>query len=520
MLEAQGYPATKGALTAVANHLGVHARTLSRWFNKEQNPPPDQLVSEKRGDFVEQCNGIIDLLFTEIKTAIPDAPLNQLAMTFGIVTDKRNHTTESGSAVSDQKSTLTISADLLASSFVDVYRDIRSHKYTEYLFYGGRGSTKSSFISLALICELVNHPGVHALVTRQVGNTLRDSVYSQLQWAIGELGVYHPGLADQFKSTTSPMEITYLPTGQKIYFRGLDNPAKIKSITPVSGHIGIFWIEEADQAKSAEHVRKVEQSIRGGEFMMIFKSWNPPRSAQNWINKYTLIPKSSQRKHTSDYRLVPRDWLGEAWLAEAEHLKSVNPRAYDNEYLGEITGTGGMVFENVTLRKITDAEIKEFDHIYFGLDFGYAIDPLHWVKLHYDAKKGIIFIFDEFRAHKMGNRELYEILTAQKGMTRDDLLICDSAEPKSISDLRSYGLNVRGSEKGHDSVRYSLRWLENRAEIVVDPERCPYVAEELISYEYEQTRDGEFTSQYPDRNNHGIDGLRYSLNTWWRRSGT
>lgn len=409
---------------------------------------------------------------------------------------------------------ISIPAELMAPDFLSAYRDIKERRHTEYLFYGGRGSTKSSFVSLAIVYLIVNNPGVHGLIARQFANTMRDSVYSQLQWAIGELG-----LSDNFKCTTSPMEITYLPTGQRIYFRGLDEPGKIKSITPVTGHIGIFWIEEADQAKSSEHVRKVEQSLRGGDFMMYFKTWNPPRSAQNWINKYRAIPKPNQYQHSSNYLSVPREWLGEAWITEAEHLKAVNEKAYKNEYLGEVTGTGGTVFENVELRAITDKEIEDFDRIYFGLDWGYALDPLHWVKLHYDAAREIIYIFDEFRANGMSNKKLYDVLTETKNMTHADLIVADSAEPKSIGDMRDYGLNCRGAEKGPDSVRYSMRWLENRAKIVVDQSRCPYTAQEIINYEYVQTREGEFISEYPDHANHAIDSIRYALNIVWRRRG-
>ena len=521
MLESQGYPTQKGALAAVSRHLGVPGRTLTRWFNKEQNPPPDQLVREKRGDFIEKCDSIIDLLFTEIESAIPGAPLNQLSVTFGIVTDKRNFALENGKVSSSEARTLTIPADLLASTFIDVWRDVRDHKHTEYVLYGGRGSTKSSFISLALICQLVNNPTVHGLATRQVANTLRDSVYAQLRWAIGELNVYYPGLSDDFKCTTSPLEIEYKPTGQKIYFRGADDPGKIKSIKPASGYIALLWMEELDQFAGPESVRKIEQSVlRGGDIAFIFKSFNPPRTASNWANKYTKVPKPNQLQHSSDYLKVPVEWLGKPWLDEAEHLKDVNPLAYDHEYLGLITGTGGMVFPNVLTRAIPDDEIAQFDHLYQGLDWGYALDPLHWVKLHYDAKREIIYVFDEYRAHQMSNARLFEVLTTEKGWDKESLIIADSAEPKSIGDFRSYDANVRGAEKPPESVRYSMRWLENRAQIVIDPARCPYTADEFLSYEYEQTKDGEWISEYPDKNNHAIDSVRYATNLVWRRRGS
>jgi len=410
---------------------------------------------------------------------------------------------------------LSLPADVMASSFVDVYRDIVAKRHTEYLLFGGRGSTKSSFVSLVSIFLLLNNPTMHMLAVRQVANTLRDSVFSQLRWAINELG-----LTEQFKFLTSPLEIEYLATHQKIYFRGADDPLKIKSIKPTFGYIGILWFEELDTFHGPEAVRSIEQSaIRGGDLAFIFKSFNPPKTANNWANKYTKIPKNTQYQHKSDYTTVPAEWLGRTFIEEAEHLKEVNPRAYTHEYLGEITGTGGLVFDNVELRAITDEEIKNFDRIYEGLDWGYALDPLHWGRQHYDAGKEIIYIYDEFRAHKMGNRELYEKLIADKGVTPAQLIIADSAEPKSIADMRDFGLTMRGAEKGPDSVRYSMRWLENRAKIIIDPQRCPHAAEEFLNYEFEQTKDGEFVSEYPDKDNHAIDETRYATNSIWKVRG-
>lgn len=406
-------------------------------------------------------------------------------------------------------------ADLIAPSFVNLYRDIRDQRHTEYLLYGGRGSTKSSFVSLVLVWLLTRHPEMHALVMRQVKDTLRDSVYSQLQWAIAE-----HGLEDRFKCTVSPLEMTYLPTGQKIYFRGGDEPGKIKSIKPPFGYIGMLWFEELDQFRGPAAVRNIEQSaLRGGDVAYIFKSFNPPRSAQNWANKYVTVPKASQLQHFSNYRDVPPEWLGETFLREAEHLKSVDETAYRHEYGGEVTGTGGTVFPNVELRAISDDEIAAFDSTVQGLDWGYALDPLHWIKGHYHAGRRTLYLFDEFRAHGLDNRALAEALTTEKGVGPHDLIIADSAEPKSIADLVQYGLRVRGAEKGPDSVRYSIGWLQKLVRIVIDPVRCPHAAQEFIEYEYEQTKDGEWISAYPDRNNHAIDAARYATNLIWRRRG-
>ena len=254
---------------------------------------------------------------------------------------------------------ISIPARLLAKSFIDVNRDVEESGHMEYLLKGGRGSTKSSFASLAFVALLVNNPDIHGVALRQVANTLRNSVYAQIVWAVTELDGYYPGLRSKFKFTTSPLEITYLPTEQKVFFLGANEPEKIKSTKTKFGYVGLVWLEELDQFKGPEAIRKIEQSlIRGGDIAWEFKTYNPPPTASNWVNKYVQIPKANQLQHHSDYRDVPKEWLGQPFLDEAEHLKNINERAYKHEYLGEVTGTGGQVFENLQLRKITDAEIS------------------------------------------------------------------------------------------------------------------------------------------------------------------
>lgn len=407
-------------------------------------------------------------------------------------------------------------ASCLAPRFLDAYDDIRDHNNTEYVFSGGRGSTKSSFISLALVYLLKHNPDMHAIALRQVANTLRDSVYSQIVWAISELG-----LDSEFKTTTSPLEITYLPTGQKIYFRGADEPGKIKSIKPAFGYIGTAWFEELDQFHGPEAVRNIEQSaIRGGDLAYIFKSFNPPRTAANWVNKYVQIPKANQYLHHSTYlELGSRiRWLGRPWVEEAEHLKTVNPTAYEHEYLGIANGTGGMVFDNVQLREIAAGEIEQFDRVLHGVDWGYFPDPWAWNKCHYDAARMTLYIFDELRVFRAGNQETADKLR-ERGVGPDDLIIADSAEPKSVADYRAHDLAARGAEKGPESVKYSMKWLQSLAAIVIDPARCPHTAEEFINYELEMDNNGEFISEYPDRDNHHIDAVRYATNLIWKRRG-
>jgi len=405
-------------------------------------------------------------------------------------------------------------AELISPSFLSAYRDIKDARHTEYLFYGGRGSTKSSFVSLAVIYLLISNPTIHAVAMRHVKETLRDSVYSQLLWAIGELGI-----ADAFHCTVSPLEMEYIPTKQKIFFRGADDPNKIKSIKPSFGHIGLLWFEELDQFHGQESVRKIEQSvIRGGDTAWIFKSFNPPPTQNNWANKYLTIPKDTQYQHRSDYLNVPVEWLGKAFIDEAEHLKSVNPKAYEHEYMGVANSDGGLVFTNVRVERISDEQIAQFDNVLHGLDWGFYPDPAHYSRVHFDAARRILYVFGELRGYKMSNEQLYKDIVAY-GYNPESILIADSAEPKSVMDFRSYGAQCRGAEKGEGSVRYGIKWLQGLTAIIIDNVRAPYSVEEFTEYEFERTKDGEIISAYPDNNNHAIDSIRYATNLIWRRKG-
>ena len=224
-------------------------------------------------------------------------------------------------------------------------------------------------------------------------------------------------------------------------------------------------------------------------------------------------------RHKSCYTQVPPDWLGEQFFDDAEALKETNPRAYEHEYLGNAVGTGGEVFDNVVSREITDEEISHFDHIYMGIDWGWYPDPFHWSKMHYDSARQTLYIFDEYRANKESNAVTWNALVMLKGVTGQDLITADSAEPKSVSDYREYGAFCRGAIKGPDSVRYGIEWLQSLKAIVIDPTRCPATNKEFTTYEYERTEDGEIISGYPDKDNHSIDSVRYGMERVWRRKG-
>lgn len=407
-----------------------------------------------------------------------------------------------------------IPASLIAPTFSQVLFDISDHEHTEYVFPGGRGSTKSTFVGVNIPDLIMRNEEMHALVLRQYSNTLKDSVYAQIIWGISALG-----LDDEFEYTKSPLEITRKSTGQKIYFRGADDPGKIKSIKPEFGYIGVLWFEELDQFHGEEEVRKIEQSaVRGGDTAYIFKTFNPPRSAQNWANKYIKIPNERRLVTESNYLTVPKKWLGKPFIEQAEFLQETNPEAYANEYLGEANGSGGNVFENVVIREITDEEIATFDNIMNGVDWGYYPDKYAFERVHYAAAQHTLYIYDEYTSNKESNRQTADKL-AEKGITANDLITCDSAEPKSVADYRAFGLCARPAEKGPDSRSYSYKWLQGLREIVIDNRRCPVAAQEFLGKEYERDRDGNIVSGYPDGDDHAIDAVRYATERKWRKRG-
>ena len=409
--------------------------------------------------------------------------------------------------------------------FARILQDVSEHGHIEYCLRGGRGSGKSSFISLVIIDLIMKHPDLNALVLRQVSNTIAGSVYNQLVWAIYELG-----LQDEFKMKKSPAEITRKSTGQVIFFRGADDVGKIKSIKPPKGYIGLLWFEELDQFNGPDSVRNIQQSaMRGGDSAWIFKSFNPPKSVINWANEYVLKPSENRMDSISSYLDVPREWLGKDWIAEAEEMKVVNPSAYENEYLGKANGTGGMVFDNVTVRPIPAEERAEFDRIYEGVDWGWYPDPFHFSRMYYNAAEMRLFIYGELRANKMSNeetaravRDRFDIQDSKGNYIQsvdDAIVYCDLAEPKSIADWKTYGMPARGVKKGPDSVRYSMKWLQSLVEIVIDPVDCPATAEEFTKYEYERDKDGKVIEGYPDANNHAIDSVRYAMFPVWKHRG-
>ena len=415
---------------------------------------------------------------------------------------------------------------IFAKKYNKLFRWIMKHEYTEYTLTGGRGSCKSSFISLCIIILIVMFPQFNALIIRKNANTLRTSVYEQIVWAIEKLG-----LRSRFKipkSETSALPIVYNRKNgvkQYIIFRGCDNPEKIKSIKIASGYFGIIWFEEKTEFTPAEIQNVKVSAMRGGSQFYVFESYNPPSAKRHWCNTDARTPKKDRVVFHTTYLDIPREWLGEAILNEIEHTKNTNERAYRNIFLGEATGTGLNIFENVELREITDEEIAAFDFFYSGIDWGYYPDPFAFSTSSYNAAKQTLYIFDELYLNKRGNYEAFKDLTEHMeahGMSiATDRITADSAEPKSVADFRSWGGNVRGAIKGIGSRDASFKWLQGLRRIVIDPARCPRIADEFTLYEHEiDKRTGEVMSGYPDgQPDHGIDTIRYALEEVLRHAG-
>ncbi|MEE3311331.1 MAG: terminase large subunit, partial [Acutalibacteraceae bacterium] len=258
--------------------------------------------------------------------------------------------------------------------------------------------------------------------------------------------------------------------------------------------------------------RNILQSLmRGGEHTDVIYSWNPPISINSWVNQDVLgDPDDDTKIYHSTYLTMPREWLGEDFFIQAEKLKQKNITKYRHEYLGEATGTGGQVFYNLTVRKITDEEVKRFDKIRQGLDFGFAADPLAYVRMHFDRKRMKLYIFDELYQVSLGTVKAVELL--KKKNPENGIITADSEEPRSIASFNEMGLRLIGAKKGPGSVDYGMQYLsDDIEEIIIDPVRCPNAAREFSSYELEQDRNGNFKGTYPDKNNHTIDAARYAL---------
>lgn len=397
---------------------------------------------------------------------------------------------------------------LVNPCFVELHKKIKNKEHLRYVLKGGRGSGKSFMISIELILDLIKNP-ISVLCVRKVGNTLYESVYEQLKEAVDVLGV-----GAYFNFGKSPLKITYLPRGNSIIFRGADDPSKIKSLKVAKFPVATLWIEELAEFKTEEEVSMIENSVLRAEledglsYKLIY-SYNPPKRKQSWVNKKfeSQFVSNSTYVHHSTY--LDNPYISQVFIDEAEHIKEIQPLKYDWEYMGKAIGSGVVPFDNLVFREISRDEINNFDNIRQGLDWGYATDPLAMIRLHYDKTRRKVFIFDELYGVKISNREAAELI--KKRHFDDTRIIADSAEPKSIAEVKSYGIQIVGADKKPGSVEFGEKWLDDLEAIIIDPKRCPNTAKEFENIDYQTDRWGDTIARLEDKDNHSIDATRYAL---------
>ncbi|MDX5982253.1 PBSX family phage terminase large subunit [Exiguobacterium profundum] len=400
-------------------------------------------------------------------------------------------------------------SELLPKAFHSSWKAAIDPDILNVIEKGGRGSGKSSDIAIIVTQLLMRYP-LNAVGIRKIDNTLELSIFEQMKWAIELSGVSH-----LFKVNKSPMKITYKPRGNYMVFRGAQEPERIKSLKASNFPFAFVWIEELAEFKTEDEITTITNSILRGElddglFYKFFFSYNPPKRKQSWVNKKyesAFVPANTFVHHST---YLDNPYISRQFIEEAETMKARNPMRYRWEYGGEAIGSGVVPFNNLTFRKITNEEVNQFDNIRQGIDFGYATDPLAFVRWHYDKTRRRLYLIDEFYGVKLSNRQLAEWVISKGYQTHE--IIADSAEPKSIADLRSLGLpRIIGAKKGPDSVEFGEKWLDDLDEIIIDPERTPKTAKEFEDIDYQTDRDGNPKAKLEDKNNHAIDSTRYAM---------
>lgn len=401
----------------------------------------------------------------------------------------------------------------ITTDFVNVYRLIHEvwngeSDVHEIISKGGRGSIKSNFWAAIVEETIYNDEQAHCVFTRRYKTDLRGSVYNQFMKTI----IRH-GRIDDWEFTTSPMRAVYKKTGQQVLFVGADKPISLKSYNVTFGYVKMLLHEEADEMAGVAQMDNIEDTfLRSDTPALDVKIFNPPQSANNFMNAYVEEKRNDPSTYIahSYYYNVPQKWLGKRFFERAEWFKQHKPRYYQNNYLGEVTGTGGVIFDNVETRKLTDEFIQELPYFNYGLDFGYE-HPQVFIKAYYDSDTDILFPVEEVYSRRCKNSTFARKINKYKNVE----ILADSARPDNIKEMQDWGFDIIGAKKrwGANNGRdYCWEWLRQCNKIVVDPERTPHLYKELTTLEFEQLKDGTFSSEYPRLNEDCIMALIYGLN--------
>lgn len=380
---------------------------------------------------------------------------------------------------------------------------------------GSRASKKSTTTAMNMIYRIMKYPDSNGLVVRKVFRTIKDSCFAQLKWAIHRLGV-----DDYWQATNSPLELIYRPTGQKILFRGLDDPLKVTSISVDKGIICFLWIEEAYEVMKEEDFDMLDESIRGevpdGLFKQITLTLNPWND-RHWIKgRFFDVKDDDILAITTNY--MCNEWLDDSDLKVFEKMKANNPKRYRVAGLGEWGSVDGLIYENVEERAFDIDKIRGKKGIEsaFGLDFGYTNDPSAFFCGLIDLKESVIYVFDEFYEKGMSNKKIYEKIT-ELGY-RKERIVADGAEPKSIDELKDLGLwGIVGSKKGKDSVNNGIQFIQN-FKIIVHP-RCVNFLTEIYNYQWDKDKFGRSINIPAHDFSHMMDAMRYAVERFTRDIG-
>ncbi|MEZ0482642.1 PBSX family phage terminase large subunit [Planococcus sp. SIMBA_160] len=409
-------------------------------------------------------------------------------------------------------------SEFIPTAFHPVWKATMSSDILNIVCKGGRGSGKSSDIAHIFVQLLMRLP-LNGIGIRKVDNTLELSIFEQIKWAISEQGVSH-----LFKVNKSPMRITYLPRGNYMVFKGAQEPERIKSLKSANFPFALAWVEELAEFKTEEEVTTITNSLLRGEladglFYKFFFSYNPPKRRQSWVNKKyeSSFQPANTFVHHSTYHDNP--FISKQFIEEALAAKERNPKRYEWEYEGKAVGSGVVPFDNLQIEAgcITDDMAKSFDNIRNGLDYGYASDPLAFVRWHYDKKRNGIYAIDEHYGVKISNRKLAEWIT-KRGYAHEEIFA--EVEPKSNDEMRlEHGIQrLKQVKKGPDSVEYGEKWLDDLDFICIDPLRTPNIAREFENIDYQTDRDGNPKPRLEDKDNHTIDSTRYAFERDMRKS--
>ena len=392
------------------------------------------------------------------------------------------------------------------------YKDFWFSQHRYLIVKGGRGSKKSTTAALKIIYTMMKQPLTNALVIRRVFNTLRDSCFKQLKWAAERLKVSH-----LWKFTLSPLEAVYLPTGQRIMFRGLDDPMSVTSITVDKGYINLVWFEEFYQVEKEDDFDKIDMSIRGemepGYYKQIIMTFNP-WSEKHWIKRrFFDNPDSNTLALTTTYKC--NEWLGADDIALFEAMKINNPRRFRIEGEGVGGVSQGLIYTNVSEREFDILEVSKRPGTtsIFGLDFGYTNDPTAFICGIVDEKAKELYIYDEHYEKAMTNSDIAKMIK-YKGYAKEQI-IADSAEPKSIEEIKRAGIpRIKAAAKGKDSILNGIQLIQDY-KLIVHP-KCENTLLELSNYIWD-TKDGVMINKPIDDYNHLLDALRYGMERIKRR---